>query len=88
MSFQEQAQISLPYISPSKWAFEKYKPWGLFSEFYGILLGTPGIRKYPGNFCYSGSWALKLGIHLRLVVASATPWQQIYRLEDFNCTVL
>ena len=22
------------------------------------------------------------------VVASATPWQQAYRLEDFNCTVL
>ena len=26
-----------PYISPSKRAFEKYKPRGLFSEFYGIL---------------------------------------------------
>ena len=25
-----------PYISPSKRAFEKYIPWGLFSEFYGI----------------------------------------------------
>ena len=24
-----------PKISPSKRAFEKYKPWGLFSEFYG-----------------------------------------------------
>jgi len=24
-----------PKISPSKGAFEKYKPWGLFSEFYG-----------------------------------------------------
>ena len=28
-----------PKISPSKRAFEKYKPGGLFSEFYGILLG-------------------------------------------------
>ena len=25
-----------PKISPSKRAVEKYKPWGLFSEFYGI----------------------------------------------------
>ena len=25
-------------ISPSKRAFEKYKPQGLFSEFYGILI--------------------------------------------------
>ena len=24
-----------PKISPSKRAFEKYKPWGLFSDFYG-----------------------------------------------------
>ena len=27
-----------PKISPSKRAFEKYKPRGLFSEFYGICL--------------------------------------------------
>ena len=26
----------LPKISPSKRSFEKYKPWGLFSEFYVI----------------------------------------------------
>ena len=36
-------QISLPRkappnISPSKRAFEKYKPRGLFSEFYGLQL--------------------------------------------------
>ena len=35
-------QISLhreapPNISPSKRAFEKYRPWDLFSEFYGML---------------------------------------------------
>ena len=29
-----------PKISPSKRAFEKYKPRGLFSEFYGISLWT------------------------------------------------
>ena len=28
-----------PKIGPSKRAFEKYKPRGLFSEFYGTLLG-------------------------------------------------
>ena len=37
-----ETQISLrtkapPKISPSKKAFEKYKPQGLFSEFYGTL---------------------------------------------------
>ena len=29
--------LAPPKISPLKRAFEKYKPWGLFSEFYGIL---------------------------------------------------
>ena len=38
-----ETQISLrrktyPNISPSKRAFEKYKPRGLFSEFYGIQI--------------------------------------------------
>ena len=34
-------------ISPSKRAFEKYKPRGLFSEFYGIVLNnkTKGLAK-------------------------------------------
>ena len=27
-----------PKISPSKRAFEEYKPRGLFSEFYGIII--------------------------------------------------
>ena len=26
-----------PKISPSKGAFEKYKPWGLFLEFYVVI---------------------------------------------------
>ena len=30
---------ALPKISPSKRAFEKYTPRGLFSELYGTLLG-------------------------------------------------
>ena len=29
--------LAPPKISPSKRAFEKYKPQGLFSEFYGIF---------------------------------------------------
>ena len=32
-------------ISPSKRAFEKYKPWGLFSEFYTILINTKKKKK-------------------------------------------
>ena len=36
-SVDKRLQIKAPpKISPSKRAFEKYKPWGLFSEFYGI----------------------------------------------------
>ena len=46
-----ETQISLrrlapPNISPSKRAFEKYKPWGLFSEFYGIL-----TKRWLGWIC-------------------------------------
>ena len=38
-----ETQISLrrwapPNVSPSKRAFEKYKPRGLFSEFYGVFI--------------------------------------------------
>ena len=36
MLAQYQLNIALPNISTLKRAFEKYKPWGLFSEFYGI----------------------------------------------------
>ena len=32
-----------PKISPSKRAFEKYKPRGLFSEFYGNIIGFDAV---------------------------------------------
>ena len=35
-------------------AFEKYKPWGLFSEFYGMLVGyNLGVWQYRGG---GGDW--------------------------------
>ena len=40
MDFETQISLLMqapPKISPSKTAFEKYKPRGLFSEFYGNL---------------------------------------------------
>ena len=36
--FPSQYKLAQSYISPSKRAFEKYKPRGLFSEFYGMEL--------------------------------------------------
>ena len=40
-------------MSPSKRAFEKYKPRGLFSEFYGTKL-TPGPSVGMGVFSGNG----------------------------------
>ena len=37
-------------ISPSKRAFEKYKPLGLFAEFYGILSHVNHFTKWVLNF--------------------------------------
>ena len=36
-------------VSPSKRAFEKFKPWGLFSEFYGMVYikGFESLRLIP-----------------------------------------
>ena len=46
-------------MSPSKRAFEKYKPQGLFSEFYGVLIdGGTGCGKT--NVQLSGTGRNKL----------------------------
>ena len=46
-------------MSPSKRAFEKYKPRGLFSEFYGVLIdGGTGCGK--PNVQLSGTGRNKL----------------------------
>ena len=44
-----------PKISPSKRAFEKYKPRGLFSEFYGMFLprDVQSRSPQPGYTTYS-----------------------------------
>ena len=43
-------------ISPSKRTFEKYKPQGLFSEFYGILRSEKGCTSfnYDNSAKFSG----------------------------------
>ena len=58
-----ETQISLrtyapPKRSPSKKAFEKYKPRGLFSEFYGNLLKLMLYMNYPrcGDCAFSASF--------------------------------
>ena len=49
-------------MSASKRAFEKYEPWGLFSEFYGTLIkpqllsGTTSIQNRVNSPCRSLSW--------------------------------
>ena len=45
-----------PKISPSKRASEKYKPWGLFSEFYGMFYQLGKLRWWAvgrGTTCSS-----------------------------------
>ena len=37
----------LPKISPPKRSFEKYKPWGLFSEFYGSKINGLSLFNAP-----------------------------------------
>ena len=44
--------LAPPKISPSKRAFEKYKPRGLFSEFYGSLYRDfNNIRRLIASIC-------------------------------------
>ena len=46
---------------PSKRAFEKYKPRGVFSEFYGVLIeGGTGCGKTKTNVQLSGTGRNKL----------------------------
>ena len=44
-------------MSPSKRAFEKYKPWGLFSEFY-VALNKSDLSKL--------NWTVKQLVYLYL----------------------
>ena len=53
---------ALPKISPSKRAFEKYKPWGLFSEFYGNV-----IMVICHAFILSISFLVSGGLRLKTV---------------------
>ena len=49
-----------PKICPSKRAFEKYKPWGLFSEFYGnVIMVICHAFILSISFLVSGGLSLK-----------------------------
>ena len=56
-------------ISPSKRAFEKYKPRGLFSEFYGIVLNnkTKGLAKIV-RYIYRGLRYIEVSLYGIIIV--------------------
>ena len=62
-----------PILSPSKRAFEKYKLWGLFSEFYGILIHPCLFLYFKPSF---NILSVNFYVSLRLV-AVHTVWISI-----------